>query len=133
MAEDSGADVALVKETLHAVGLAVELTVFPDGEECARYLRTNEEPPDALIFDLNLPRIDGFGLLRVVRGDRRYDCVPVVMLTSSGLAEDRQMSLDLGASAFITKPSTLDDFLETVGSAIRALLAPGPAGPPRVV
>jgi CheY-like chemotaxis protein len=129
LAEDSGPDVILVKETLRSAGIEAELTVFPDGEECLRHLTASEEPPDAIIVDLNLRRVDGFELLRVVRGDRRYDGVPVVVLTSSRAAEDRRRSLELGANAFITKPSKLDDFQEKVGSEIRRLLrSPGPAG-----
>jgi DNA-binding response OmpR family regulator len=125
MAEDSGPDVILVKETFRAAGIEVILTVFPDGEECARYLGTVGERPDAILLDLNLPRVDGFELLRAVRGNRRYDGVPVAMLTSSRRAEDRRKSLDLGANAFITKPSTLDDFLRVVGAEIRRLLGAG--------
>ncbi len=122
IAEDSRADVVLIEETLRTEGLRVKLRVFPDGEECACYFRANEEPPDAIILDLNLPRLDGFELLRVVRSEPRYARVPVAVLTSSRLAEDKQKAFDLGANAFITKPPTLDDFLETVGSAIRGLL-----------
>jgi len=122
LAEDCIPDVILVKETLRAAGIEVELKVFSDGEECVRYLISCEEPPHAIILDLNLPRVDGFELLRVVRSERRYAGVPVAVLTSSRAAEDRQRSLDLGANAFITKPSKLDDFLQTVGSAIRRLL-----------
>lgn len=125
LAEDSGPDVILIEETLRVAGLEVELRVFPDGEECASYLRTNEEPPAAIILDLNLPRLDGFELLRVVRGEPKYAGVPVAVLTSSKLTQDRQKSLDLGATAFITKPATLDSFVETVGSAIHDLLRPG--------
>jgi CheY-like chemotaxis protein len=127
LAEDSGPDVILVKETLRTAGIEAELKVFPDGEECLRHLTTSEEPPDAIIVDLNLRRVDGFELLRVVRSDRRYDGVPVAVLTSSRAAEDRRRSFELGANAFIAKPSRLDDFLQTVGSEIRRLLtAPGP-------
>jgi DNA-binding response OmpR family regulator len=129
LAEDNGTDVVLVKETLRAAGIEADLMVFPDGEQCARHLTSSAEPPDAIILDLNLQRVDGFELLRVVRADRRYDGVPVAVLTSSSAAEDRRRSLELGANAFITKPSKLDDFLETVGSEIRRLFsAPRQAG-----
>jgi chemotaxis family two-component system response regulator Rcp1 len=129
IAEDSGADMILVKETLRVAGIEAELQIFLDGEDCARYLSSNEEPPDAIIVDLNLPRIDGFELLRAVRGNPRFNRVPVAVLTSSRRPEDRQRSLDLGADDFITKPSRLDEFLETVGSAIRRLLG---ASAPRI-
>lgn len=133
LAEDSGPDVILVKETLRTAGIEAELRVFPDGEECVRHLIASEERPDAIIVDLNLPRVDGFEILKVVRGERRYDGVPVAVLTSSRAAEDRRRSFELGANAFITKPAKLDDFLRTVGCEIRRLLsAPGPAETMRV-
>jgi len=122
LAEDSGADVILIEEALRTMGLDAELRVFPDGETCACYLRSGVDAPHAIILDLNLPRVDGFELLKVIRGEARYAHVPVAVLTSSKLAADRRKSLALGADAFITKPATLDDFLETVGMGIRGLL-----------
>jgi two-component system, chemotaxis family, response regulator Rcp1 len=122
LAEDNCPDVILLKETLLAAGIEVELQVFANGEDCVRYFSAGAEPPDAIIVDLNLPRVDGFELLSAVRGDRRYASVPVVVLTSSSAEKDRRRSLELGANAFITKPSKLDDFLQTVGSEMRRLL-----------
>jgi len=122
VADDCGPDVILIEETLRTAGLQVELTVFPDGEACAGYLKSNAPPPAAILLDLNLPRLDGFELLTLVRADPRYAGVPVAVLTSSRLAADKQKSLELGANAFITKPGTLDAFLDTVGSAIHELL-----------
>ena len=123
IAEDSSPDVILFKEALRSAGVEAELKVFSDGEECADHFKTTEEPPpDAIVIDLNLAKVDGFDLIRVVRSDRRYDSVPVAVLTSSNAAKDKNMSLNLGANTFITKPSGLDDFLETIGSAIRVLL-----------
>jgi len=123
LAEDSGPDVILVKETLRTAGIEAELRVFVNGEECVRHLTTSEALPDAIIIDLNLPLVDGFELLRLLRGERRYDGVPVAVLTSSRATEDRRRCSELGANAFITKPPRLDDFLQTVGSEIRRLLS----------
>ena len=123
IAEDSIPDVILLKEALRTAGIRAELKVFSDGEECASYFRTTEKaPPDLIVLDLNLPKVDGFDLIRVVRSDRRYDKVPVAVLTSSTAPKDKTLSLDLGANTFISKPSRLDDFLETIGSAVRAQL-----------
>lgn len=124
LAENSAPDVILVKETLRTAGIEAELKVFPDGEECVRHLTTSDELPDAIIVDLNLPRVDGFEVLKVVRAERRYDGVPVVVLTSARGAEDRRRSFELGANAFIAKPPRLDDFLQTVGAEMQRLLSP---------
>jgi two-component system, chemotaxis family, response regulator Rcp1 len=123
IAEDSTPDIILFKEALRAAGIHAGLNVFADGEECASYLRTTEQaPPDLIVLDLNLPKVDGFDLIRVVRSDPRYDKVPIAILTSSAALKDKTLSLDLGANTFITKPSRLDEFVETIGSAVRAQL-----------
>jgi CheY-like chemotaxis protein len=129
IAEDSGPDVILINEALRAAGVRDEIRVFPDGEECVRYLRSSPDPPSAIILDLNLPRLDGFEVLRVVRAEPRYARVPVAVLTSSRQEEDKRKAFDLGANAFITKPSKLDEFLTNVGQAVRRLLAANPAAP----
>lgn len=127
IAEDSGPDVILINEALRAAGVRIEIRVFADGEDCVRYLRSSQDAPSAIILDLNLPRLDGFEVLRVVRGEPRYARVPVAVLTSSRQEEDRRKAFDLGANAFITKPSKLDEFLTNVGQAVRRLLAASPA------
>jgi CheY-like chemotaxis protein len=129
IAEDNGPDVILINEALRAAGVRIEIRVFPDGEDCVRYLRSSPDPPSAIILDLNLPRLDGFEVLRVVRGEPRYARVPVAVLTSSRQEEDKRKAFDLGANAFITKPSKLDEFLTNVGQAVRSLLAANPAPP----
>ena len=123
IAEDSTPDVILFKEALRAAGVHAELKVFADGEECASYFRTTEKaPPDLIVLDLNLPKVGGFDLIQVVRSDQRYDKVPIAVLTSSTASKDKTRSLDLGANTFVSKPSRLDEFLETIGSAVRAQL-----------
>ncbi len=129
IAEDSGPDVILINEALRAAGVRDEIRVFPDGEECVRYLRSSPDPPSAIILDLNLPRLDGFEVLRVVRAEPRYARVPVAVLTSSRQEEDKRKAFDLGANAWITNPSKLDEFLTNVGQAVRRLLAANPAAP----
>jgi len=123
IAEDSTPDVILFKEALRAAGVHADLKVFADGEECASYFRTTEKaPPDLIVLDLNLPKVGGFDLIRLVRSDQRYNKVPIAVLTSSTSSKDKTLSLDLGANTFISKPSRLDEFLETIGSAVRAQL-----------
>jgi len=143
IAEDSAADVILFKEALRSVGVNADLKVFSDGERCADHFRTTDtSPPDLIVLDLNLPKVSGFDLIRLIRSDPQYDNVPVAVLTSSPREEDRVLSLDLGANVFVTKPSRLGEFLETVGSAILAqldrtdgtatltlILGPGPISP----
>jgi DNA-binding response OmpR family regulator len=60
--------------------------------------------------------------LKHVRSLKQVDGVPVLILTSSQSGNDRAVSIELGAEAYIGKTPTLSEFLSTVGSGVRALL-----------
>lgn len=59
---------------------------------------------DIILTDINMPILDGLKLVKRLRADDAYKDVPIVMITTEGAAEDRQRALDLGATAYVTKP-----------------------------
>jgi CheY-like chemotaxis protein len=126
IAEDSIADVLLVKEALAACGLTAELQLCKDGEAALSALARCDASnlPDLVIVDLNLPRVDGMDVLRYVRGLPIFDKTPVMVFTSSHVPNDRVEAERFGANVYVTKPPTLDEFLSTVGSAIYTLIGP---------
>lgn len=65
---------------------------------------TEEGPPDLLLLDIQLPDGDGFDILWKLRRHRRYQDLPVVMLTARADAEDIGKGLRLGADGYVTKP-----------------------------
>ena len=64
--------------------------------------------PDLIILDLNLPKMDGWELLRRLKISHRLRDTPVIILTTSDSPEDREKAHDLGVS-FFTKPSTFNE------------------------
>ncbi|MBL8954676.1 MAG: response regulator, partial [Myxococcaceae bacterium] len=70
--------------------------------------------PALALLDLNLPKVDGLGVLNAVRADSRTKRLPVVMLTSSAEQEDVLRSYDLGANAYVRKPIGFVEFVEAV-------------------
>lgn len=64
------------------------------------------QTPDVLILDLNMPDMDGFEVLRRVRGNEATRSVPVVVLTAQGDEESARRSFELGATDFLAKPFT---------------------------
>lgn len=62
------------------------------------------DPPDLMILDVMLPRLDGFEILRRLRAAPAGQDLPVIILTAKGHREDRETALDVGANLFITKP-----------------------------
>lgn len=89
--------------------------ILGDGIEALNALR-DEEPFDAVILDLGLPRLDGIDLLtRLRRGGHR---VPVLVLTARDGIEQRIQGLDAGADDYLTKPFEVDE----LKARLRALL-----------
>jgi DNA-binding response OmpR family regulator len=90
-----------------------------DGEDALRRLRA-EGPVHLLILDVMLPRLNGFDVLKAVRGDASLSDVRVLMLTAKGQARDRLMAEQMGADAFIAKPFSNQDVVREA----RRLAAP---------
>ena len=127
--EDNPADVLLVRKALEANGVACEVTQFDSGREALQALcppegtETNLFVPDAILLDLNTPKSDGFSVLVRLKNAPHLAEVPVAIFTSSQAAIDKTRSSLLGAARYIQKPSRLEEFLSTVGQAIKEMLA----------
>lgn len=86
-----------------------------DGDEADRALATYEY--GLVVLDVGLPKIDGFEVLRRLRGRRNR--VPVLILTVRDAIEDRIMGLDLGADDYLTKPFELSELEARIRALIR--------------
>jgi CheY-like chemotaxis protein len=124
--EDNPADVLLIELALKENGIAYQLTRFPNGEDAVRSLcDTVAEPtplPDVILLDLNTPRSDGFEVLIKFRKSPRFANVPIAIITSSRATSDKHRS-QLQGTRLIEKPSQLEEFLATVGGAVKEMLA----------
>jgi len=70
---------------------------------------------DLILLDIMMPGMTGFDLIQTLR-DRQADIPPVVFLTAKSRDEDKEMGENLGAAAFLTKPTTRGDLLDTIRS-----------------
>jgi DNA-binding response OmpR family regulator len=70
--------------------------------------------PDIIILDVMLPGKSGFDILRDLRADPDHAALPILMLTARGQKKDRDMAQTAGVSAFMTKPFSNSEMLETV-------------------
>jgi len=113
LAEDDGDHIMLLERALSRYRQPVKLTVARDGQRALELL-AESDPPDMMLLDINMPRRTGFEVLTTVRADARLAGVPVVMLTTSTRDEDRRMSLEKGADAFVTKPTSFKAFTDAL-------------------
>ncbi len=116
--EDNDKNMKLVRDVLQAKGHAtVEAGTGEDGIRLAV-----ERKPDLVLMDIHLPGIDGIEALRRLRADPVTASIPVAAVTASVMQQDRALIMDAGFDAYVSKPISLKEFLDTV----RALLERGP-------
>jgi CheY-like chemotaxis protein len=128
--EDNPTDVFLVREALRAHDVKVDLLVFEDGEAAIEYVRQLDTDdklacPSLILLDVNLPRADGFEVLRVLRSSPSCGNTPVIIMTSSAALPDRTAASALHANAYFQKPPSYDAFL-TLGELAHDLLGDQP-------
>jgi DNA-binding response OmpR family regulator len=95
-----------------------EVSAVLDGEAAVRRLRS--DPPDIMILDIMLPKMNGFEVLKLIKTDPVLKSLPVVILTAKGQAHDRQLAEQIGADAFVTKPFSNRDLIQQIGLLRRA-------------
>ncbi|MBW2557907.1 MAG: response regulator [Deltaproteobacteria bacterium] len=109
--EDSITSRMLLKNILETSGYLVKTAV--DGIDGISQLKTEEF--DAVVSDVDMPRMNGFNLTEKIRGDKKLARLPVVLVTALGSREDRERGIDVGANAYIVKNSfDQSNLLETL-------------------
>jgi two-component system, response regulator len=122
LVEDNPDDEELILRALRKNNIANEIVVAHDGVEALEYLfgtgihagRDLTVQPQITLLDLNLPRLDGLGVLREIRANEHTRLLAVVVLTSSREEEDIVRSYSLGANSYVRKPVNFSDFNEAV-------------------
>jgi len=100
-----------------------EVAVAADGE--AALAAVAARPPDLVILDVMMPKLNGFEVCQRLRAEPAWRGVRVLMLTAKGREAELQKGLSLGADAYVTKPFSTRDLVAEV----RRLLAAGEARP----
>lgn len=112
IADDSVTTRSLVKSILEFSGYHVTAAV--DGAEAWRLLQ--ERGADLVVTDVEMPNLDGFGLLETIRRSKRFHELPVIMVTALDTPEHKARGIEAGANAYLVK-SAFDQaaLLETIG------------------
>jgi two-component system response regulator len=115
LVEDNPDDVALTMRAFKKNAIGNPIDVAADGAEAVRYLLATDRPLPALVLlDINLPKLSGLDVLRVVRADERTQFLPIVVLTTSNEERDIIESYNLRANSYVRKPVVFGEFLEAV-------------------
>jgi CheY-like chemotaxis protein len=112
--EDDQDDIDLMQDAFRDNGVDCSIDVIKQGDKAIPYLESCKKFPDVVLLDLNLPKIHGREVLDLIKSSHIYKNIPVVILTTSSAREDIDYCLKAGANSFLTKPSTVVGFKETV-------------------
>jgi two-component system sensor histidine kinase/response regulator len=127
LVEDHPLNQELACELLRRVGIVV--VVAKDGREALEKL-ANEGPFDGVLMDCQMPVMDGYTATRELRRNPAWRKLPVIAMTASALAEDRDRALASGMNAHITKPIHVDSMLRTMAQWIGVKSVPVPEETP---
>ena len=103
VAEDRPGSLELIRTVLESAGY--EVIEAMDGQEAVEKASCNSV--DLFLLDLQMPKVDGFGVVAQLRKDPRFASTPIVALTASAMYGDRERALAAGFSSYIAKPVDL--------------------------
>ena len=119
--EDDANDVTLIKNALREAHFGNEIVVAEDGEvgldmlyRRGKFSGNTDELPIFILLDIKMPMMDGIEVLKIIRDDSMFDCIPVVMMTSSRDLRDLEECYKLGANSYVVKPVNIIDFIKVV-------------------
>ena len=128
LVEDNLDDARVTIQSLQDENIRCRVTLVRDGEEAMKFLHRegvfSQAPrPDVILLDMELPKKDGREVLTEIRGDENLQAIPVLVLTASAVHRAVLQAQNLRVDGFMTKPVSLDQFIQAVKSLRRTVLA----------
>lgn len=110
--DDDKLDILHAKRVLSKINLVHNLFIARNGEEALNLLWGKSEEkieplPQIILLDLNMPRMNGFEFLSILRVDKRFDDIKIFVVATSGYEPERELCQRYGVSGYIEKPFTL--------------------------
>jgi CheY-like chemotaxis protein len=121
LVEDDPGHARLIEKNLRRSNITNDLIVLSDGQQAVDYLFGTGAYAGAkrstrllMLLDLNLPVLDGYQVLRRMKGDERTKRIPVVILTTTDDAREVGRCYELGCNVYVTKPVEYEQFSEAI-------------------
>ncbi|WP_462324720.1 response regulator [Desulfoplanes sp.] len=112
LVEDNLINQEVALEWLHSAG--VTTSVASDGKKALKALE--QEIPDVVLMDVQMPEMDGFEATGYIRKDARFDTLPVIAMTAHALKGDKERCMDAGMNDYLTKPIDPDKLFATLAA-----------------
>ena len=117
--DDNETDAMIMQEALESVIIGNDVKILNNAADAIDLLNNKgdfekEEKPDLILLDLNMPDLNGFEFLRIVKKDPRFIQIPVIVLSGTEDPENINECYQLGANCFIQKPNDITKFKQVV-------------------
>jgi len=130
LVEDNPADIYLIQTALQECSPGIHLSIVPNGRDALAFLRKEgvyalEPAPSLILLDLNLPHLYGGQVLTELRHMPTYQATPVVVLSAARQEVEELRCLQLGANAYVQKPTEIEQFFAAIEAIVGEWLPEG--------
>ncbi len=105
LVDDDEDDQLFFTDALKEIDSGIQCSVAKNGKEAIKILKELNELPDVIFLDLNMPFMNGFECLKVLKTEIKLSIIPIVIFTTSNDPRDVQLTHRLGAEVFLSKPN----------------------------
>ena len=115
LVEDDKIDAMTIKRAMKDLKITNELVHVYNGIEALDYLKNLKGGnPCIILLDLNMPKMNGIELLKVLKSDASFKKLPVVVLTTSNAERDKTESFNLSVAGYMLKPVDYKKFVDVI-------------------
>jgi len=121
IADDDNDDIQLTKDCFQESKLPIHVYDVNDGQTLIDHLKkmsdvsNRKDFPQLIILDLNMPRKNGLEALEELKQDVAFRKIPVVIFSTSEASKDVERAYELGASCFVSKPNSFEEWCDKIG------------------
>jgi CheY-like chemotaxis protein len=113
--EDNPANLALIEHVIHKYPF-ITLTTAKSAED--GLVIAEETKPDLILLDINLPKMDGYEMFKVLKKNPDLSPVSIIALSANAMKEDKEKAIEMGFYDYLTKPIDVAMFTETIMKAL---------------
>jgi len=116
LADDDPEDKSIIQDAMETLGAGHVMCFANNGQHALELLHKNFEAdsiPCLIVLDLNMPKLNGAQTLANIKSDNRFKDIPVIIYSTSINPLEKEKCLTLGANAYITKPVSFKESIET--------------------
>ena len=121
LVEDDPGHAVLIEKNLRRAGISHDIVTVSDGQSAVDVLlKRDSSPGDAhvdpqlVLLDLNLPVLDGYQVLKIIKQDESTKRIPVIVLTTTDNPSEVAKCYELGCNAYVTKPVEYEAFCNAI-------------------